>query len=120
MSAFLHELRRLFGELAGQDLAGAPGDASFFDLGFDSLFLSQASQALRKRFGVKITFRQMLEDLTTLDARAAYLAEKAPASAPPAAAMAPAPPVPAAAAASPIVASASGSLLEEIIRGQQR
>ena len=82
----LGELKQLFGELAGQDLSGAPGDANFFDLGFDSLFLTQASQALRKRFGVKITFRQMLEDLTTLDAMAAHLAEKAPAAAAPKAA----------------------------------
>ena len=77
----LGELKRVLGDLAGKDLADAPPSASFFDLGFDSLFLTQASQALRQRFGVKITFRQLLEDLTTLDTMAAYLAEKAPAPA---------------------------------------
>jgi natural product biosynthesis luciferase-like monooxygenase protein/amino acid adenylation domain-containing protein len=132
----LQELRTLFGELAGQDLSAAPADASFFDLGFDSLFLTQASQALRKRFGVKITFRQLLEDLTTLDTMAGYLAEKAPAAISPAPApakaapvAAPASPAPATTPAepvSPIAVSPSTSsgtvnpLLEEIIRGQQR
>src|SRR5580698_10277532 len=110
----LDDLKKLFGDLAGQDLSSAPGDASFFDLGFDSLFLTQASQALRKRFGVKITFRQMLEELTTLDAMAAYLGEKAPATAAPApAAPAVAPSLPAAATASPIVSGSTNPLLEE-------
>ena len=125
----LQELRKLFGELAGQDLSGAPADASFFDLGFDSLFLTQASQALRKRFGVKITFRQLLEDLTNLDSMAAYLVEKAPAavSAPapakPAPAAQPATPAPAAPASpisTPLASTSVNPLLEEIIRGQQR
>src|SRR5580698_1488208 len=79
----LDDLKKLFGDLAGQDLSSAPGEASFFDLGFDSLFLTQASQALRKRFGVKITFRQLLEDLNSLDAMAAFLADKIPAPASP-------------------------------------
>ena len=38
---------------------------------------------MRKRFGVKITFRQLLEDLSSLDAMAAYLADKVPAPASP-------------------------------------
>jgi acyl carrier protein len=44
------------------DLSGVPREqldpaASFLDLGFDSLFLTQARQAFGREFGVKITFR---------------------------------------------------------------
>ena len=65
-------------ELFGQDQSGADISASFFDLGFDSLFLTQASQAFRSKFGVKVTFRQLLEELSTIDAVASYLDQQMP------------------------------------------
>jgi iturin family lipopeptide synthetase A len=69
------KLKTVLGNLSGQDLDNEPSTSSFFDLGFDSLFLTQAGQAFRKEFGVKVTFRQLLEELATLDAVAAYLGE---------------------------------------------
>ncbi|MCC7373361.1 MAG: amino acid adenylation domain-containing protein [Verrucomicrobiales bacterium] len=78
----LSDLRVVLGELAGQDLASANSSSTFFELGFDSLLLTQASSALKARFGVKVTFRQLLVDLTTLDALAHYIAAQRPASAP--------------------------------------
>lgn len=119
----LEELKRLFGELAGQDLSNAPADATVFDLGFDSLFLTQASQALRKRFGVKITFRQLIEDLTTLEAIAAFLSDKVPMKG---AATTSSPTLKVSTGAaipqqvSPAATSASGTLSQQILRGQQR
>lgn len=47
--------------------------AAFVDLGLDSLFLTQASQALSKEFGVGVTFRQLNETLTSVDALYAHL-----------------------------------------------
>ena len=118
----LDDLKKLFGDLAGQDLSGAPGDATFFDLGFDSLFLTQASQALRKRFGVKITFRQLLEDLNSLDAMAAFLADKIPAPAAPPVSAPPARPAvetrASTAGSSLPAAAASSSILERILLAQ--
>src|SRR5580698_3714250 len=123
----LDDLKKLFGDLAGQDLSSAPGEASFFDLGFDSLFLTQASQALRKRFGVKITFRQLLEDLNSLDAMAAFLADRIPAPATPPVSPSPAAPASAAPASQPRLsapgpilpsATAGSSLLERILLAQ--
>jgi amino acid adenylation domain-containing protein len=69
----VEDLKRVLGELAGQDLRAVEARSSFFDLGFDSLFLTQAAGTLKKTFGVKLTFRQLLEDLSTLETLAVYL-----------------------------------------------
>ena len=50
----LAALGDLFQELSG--LQDIPPTASFLGLGFDSLFLAQASQAIQARFGVNVTF----------------------------------------------------------------
>jgi natural product biosynthesis luciferase-like monooxygenase protein len=70
------EVIAVLNHLSGRDLKGADSSASFFDLGFDSLLLTQASQSLRQKFGVKISFRQLLEDLVTIDALSSYLDNK--------------------------------------------
>ena len=80
--------------------------ATFTELGFDSLFLTQASQAIQSRFGVKITFRQMLGDLSSVAALAKHLDAHMPADA-----IAPAAPAPVAAA----VAPTGGSPLEQLL-----
>lgn len=72
----IDELQRL----SGIDLTGASPDLSFIELGFDSLFLTQAAVALYKRFGVKITFRQLLQDLPSPAAVAEFLDQQAPAA----------------------------------------
>ncbi len=72
-SPTLAALRRLFGELSGIDLAAASPDASFYQLGFDSLFLTQASQAVTRRFGIDITFRQLRDQLSSLGKLAAQI-----------------------------------------------
>ncbi len=74
----LGDLKKLFGELAGQDLVEADPDGSLFDLGFDSLLLTQASAALKNRFGVKVSFRELLESFTTLNDLAGHLGTKLP------------------------------------------
>jgi amino acid adenylation domain-containing protein len=72
--SLLVELRQLLGDLSGADLATAPVNANILELGFDSLILSQAALMLSRKFGVPITFRQLLKDLGTLEALAAHLA----------------------------------------------
>ena len=47
-------------ELSGTDESQFEPAMSFLDLGFDSLFMTQASQAIRSQFGVKVTFRQLM------------------------------------------------------------
>jgi amino acid adenylation domain-containing protein len=70
------ELKAIFLNLSG--LPVEDSHATFIDLGFDSLFLSQASQAIDAKFKIKITFRQLLGTLSTVAAIAEFLDEKLP------------------------------------------
>lgn len=71
--SILNRLRSVMTELSGEDQSSMDAEASFFELGFDSLFLTQTSQGFRSEFGIKITFRQLMEDLYSLDTVADYL-----------------------------------------------
>lgn len=66
-------LASIFEELSGLSAAEIPDAAAFLELGFDSLLLTQVSQALQSKFGLKITFRQLLDQLSSLSALAAHL-----------------------------------------------
>ena len=68
--------------LSGTDLAGVEPSRSFVELGFDSLFLTQAAIVLHRRFRVKITFRQLLQDLPSPATLAEHLDAQLPADAP--------------------------------------
>lgn len=67
------QLRILVSNLSGLDVAADDGDTTFTQLGFDSLFLTQASVAIEHDFGVRVAFRQLLEEFTTLNALADHL-----------------------------------------------
>ncbi len=98
--ARLEELKAFVAELSGADLSEADGDASFLELGFDSLFLTQLTQAIQGKYRVKLTFRQIMENYPTLGALASHLEAVAPQASSPAAAARPAQaPLPAQAAA---------------------
>jgi amino acid adenylation domain-containing protein/natural product biosynthesis luciferase-like monooxygenase protein len=75
----LAEVKALFAELSGENLSIADPATSFFDLGLDSLFLTQAAQSLRKKFNVKITFRQLLDNLSAFAPLVDYLDSQLPA-----------------------------------------
>ena len=67
-------------ELSGESLASAAPDMSFLAMGFDSLFLGQVAQRLQNQTKVKITFRQLLGEQSTIEKLAAFLAERMPAT----------------------------------------
>ena len=83
----INELRELFQRYSGDDYSAADPNESFMDIGFDSLLITQASLGVKKRFGLKVTFRQMVDGLSTFEKLAGFLDEKLPsdAFAPPAA-----------------------------------
>jgi len=109
----LEAVTNLLHEQSGIPAASIAPNAAFLDLGFDSLFLTQASTAIGRKFGVKVTFRTLLEDAPTPAALAAHLDRVLPPEAAPLA------PVPAAAPTiSPPIVPASGSGLEQIISRQ--
>jgi amino acid adenylation domain-containing protein len=112
----------LFENLSGIATGPESVDTSFLELGFDSLFLTQATQAVQRHFGVKVTFRQMLEEYSSIRLLADRLdsilpADAFPAEPPqaqqPAAAVAPASAVPA-------PSTAAGSPLEELLKAQMQ
>src|SRR5207247_506306 len=59
-------LQALFSELSGLAESELDTTVSFLELGLDSLFLTQASTAIHKAFGVKVAFRELLEEAATL------------------------------------------------------
>ena len=67
------ELAQMFEELSGVSLADESRSAGFMELGFDSLFLTQVAQEIQRKYGVKVTFRQMLEDVSSIEALSSYL-----------------------------------------------
>ncbi len=73
------KLRAMVLDLSG--IVVTDDTATFTELGFDSLFLTQASQAIQSRFGTKVTFRQMLGELSSVAALAKHLDQEMPAAA---------------------------------------
>ncbi|WP_446745077.1 amino acid adenylation domain-containing protein [Silvibacterium acidisoli] len=71
----LSALKDMIADLSGTDLTGADADASFLELGFDSLFLTQLTQAIQGKYKLKLTFRQIMESYPTLDGLAKHLDE---------------------------------------------
>ena len=49
--------------------------ARFLEQGFDSLSLTQVAFAIRKEFGVRVSFSQLMKELPSIDMLAAHLAE---------------------------------------------
>lgn len=86
-------LRQLFADLSGLEAESLDPTVPLVELGLDSLALTQAAGALNKRFGVKIKFRELLDEHATIAALADRMAPLAPSAAataappPPAAAM---------------------------------
>lgn len=93
-AAALEKLRELFSDISGLSADQLIASAPFLEIGLDSLLLTQASTAIEKSFGVHVTFRQLLEELSSLDALAAHLAPSMPAPSSPVPAPAAAPPAP--------------------------
>ncbi len=103
------KLRAVVLELSG--IKVEDDNSTFTELGFDSLFLTQASQAIQSRFGVKITFRQMLGELSSVSALSKHLDETMPADT-----VAPPPPP----APDTSAAASTGNPLEQLLANNLR
>ena len=53
----LERLGKVIEELSGLEPEEIDPELSFLELGFDSLFLTQAALGFQREFGVKVTFR---------------------------------------------------------------
>ena len=72
------DLRELFGELCGERIEPGQDGASFLELGLDSLALTQAALEIERRYGLKLKFRRLLEDLDNVAKLAAMLDKTLP------------------------------------------
>jgi amino acid adenylation domain-containing protein len=81
-TTLLTKVRTLLEDTSGIELATAPPTASFLEVGFDSLLLTQLAITLKKEFGLPITFRQLNEEYATLGQLVDYLDQQLPAEAP--------------------------------------
>lgn len=76
------ELKSILEESSGMEL-GNDSNATFIELGLDSLFLTQAALTISKKYGIKVTFRQLNEEFSSLSALSSHLDANLPADAMP-------------------------------------
>jgi amino acid adenylation domain-containing protein len=69
----LTEIRALLAQTFQLDPAEIRADVSFLELGADSIVLMSAVRAVENAYGIKIAIRQFFEELSNLDALAAFL-----------------------------------------------
>jgi len=78
------DLKEVMEEASGIELAQADTHVSFLELGLDSLFLTQAALTISKKYGVKVTFRQLNEEYSSFHALSAFIDKGLPEGAMPA------------------------------------
>lgn len=71
--ALLGRLQAIMHELSGIDFDAFEPSVSFLEMGMDSLFLTQVSNRLTEEFGVSLGFRQLVGEVSTFPALAAYI-----------------------------------------------
>jgi amino acid adenylation domain-containing protein len=117
----ISELAALLTEMSGEAPDTSNPDVTFWDLGYDSLFMGQVSRQLRRRYDVTISFRQIMSDYPTLPALAQFLDGALPADPAPVAGPAVAEVAPAAVAGvgTPVMAAAPATGdIQSVIRDQ--
>src|SRR5262249_19739423 len=67
------EIQTIIAEMSGLEVSALDPAATFTELGFDSLFLTQANAQVRRRFGVRVTLGQLLGEASTIAALAGYI-----------------------------------------------
>ena len=72
-------IKDIFENTSGFDLNEFDGDTTFFEMGLDSLVLTQTATALKKEMDFEVTFRQLLEETSTVDSLAEFLDGNLPA-----------------------------------------
>ena len=71
--ALIAQIKHLLEESSGLELAEVSNEETFLEMGLDSLFLTQVATSLSKKFGVKISFRQLNEEVPNLDKLADHI-----------------------------------------------
>ena len=75
------EIAKILADLSGIETRREEYSLQFLELGFDSLFLTQATQSLSRHFNTKLTFRQLMEQHSSIHDLARHLDQSLPAEA---------------------------------------
>ncbi|HTQ27536.1 MAG TPA: amino acid adenylation domain-containing protein [Puia sp.] len=75
----IRKIKELLEDTSGIEMQNISAATSFLEIGLDSLLLTQVSLSLKREFGLPISFRQLSEEYSTLDALATYLDAQLPA-----------------------------------------
>jgi amino acid adenylation domain-containing protein len=105
----------MFADLSGMPPETLSPSANFLELGFDSLFLTQVTQEIDRRFAVNVTFRQLAQSESSIEKLAVFLQGRTPVVA--AAAVVPA--IKASAETGPVAAPLSSAGTLEAVMQQQ-
>ena len=116
----LVEVRALMQELSGYDLSNVDPSSDLLELGLDSLLLTQAAQLIQRKFGVPVTFRQLMEELSSVDTIASHVDASLPREAYLQEQMMPAEVPQAAQGVMPVSGTIPHSVLEQILHQQQQ
>lgn len=66
-------IREILTNLSGIPEEDLTGDATYLELGFDSLLLTQVSKAFQDEFGTQVKMRQLMTDFSTIDSMVEHL-----------------------------------------------
>lgn len=75
----IKQLKKTFGAISGVDYTGIGTETTFFELGLDSLLLTQISRAILAEYSVRIAFRDLVERYTTFGTLAGQISTQIPA-----------------------------------------
>ena len=98
------QLKEILEDTSGLELDDVDAETTFLEMGLDSLSLTQVGTMLQRTFSVKVTFRQLLEEIPTLGTLAEFMDSQLPAEAAPTPQPAPVAEVAAPVAAAPVAA----------------
>lgn len=102
------QLKEILEDTSGLELDDVDAETTFLEMGLDSLSLTQVGTMLQRTFNVKVTFRQLLEEIPTLNTLAEFMDSQLPPEAAPAPQVAPVAEV----AAAPVVAPAPAPIAQ--------
>lgn len=69
----IRKIGQILENASGIEMAGVEPDLNFIEIGLDSLLLTQVAITLKKEFSLPISFRQLNEDLNTMNLLADFL-----------------------------------------------
>jgi len=72
------KLKKIIEDMSGINCTSIDSDMPFLNMGFDSLFLTQANLKFKKAFGVKTTLKQLMSDAPTVSSLADYIDQQLP------------------------------------------